>query len=88
MVDVGFAFGESGPGPYGEVLAFTGPTNVGYTINGNVLFGGYDEATAGGVFVRGAAMGDLMPVPLPGTLALFGLGVAGLAATRRKRLAP
>jgi hypothetical protein len=48
------------------------------------IFDRGDNVLDSGVFIKAGSFSDTNPVPLPGTLALLGIGLLGLAAVRRK----
>ncbi|MFS4438727.1 hypothetical protein ACMA5I_10980 [Paracoccaceae bacterium GXU_MW_L88] len=64
--------------------AFAGMVMASFTLESAQQIGFYvhDSSTGDN---RGGVSIDVSPVPLPGGFALLGLGVAGLAATRRKK---
>jgi uncharacterized protein (TIGR03118 family) len=75
----GLLFGNGGNGGDLNKLYFTaGVDGTAGVTNGNALL-------YSGLF---GSLASLSRVPEPATLALFGLGLAGLSAVRRKKLAP
>ena len=62
-----------------QVFAIT-PTQVGYLNSGYLYMNVHDS-----VFPGGEIRGQLLPVPEPSTLVLFGLGLAALAVKLRRR---
>jgi len=75
---------------YTPIFAVTGEVGVHY---GGFLhtssFGVFNAGTIGGdtSFVFTWAIGERVNVPEPGTLALFGIGLAGMGLARRRRKA-
>jgi hypothetical protein len=88
LVTSGFAAGDAGP--YDTTISGAGPTIMfsGDTTGGPL----WDRPIGGGPSISGlgpvnyeAQSFTIGAVPEPGTLALLGLSLAGLAATRRRK---
>lgn len=70
----------------GNVIGFILPCCGGALANNALTFGGA-EAVASNDGLQGVSYRAISPVPEPGTLALLGLGLAGLGLTRRRKAA-
>ena len=81
LIDTGIGFTATGGEPHG-VLQLNGSfTQIRFT---NARFERWHGFTIG---VEGLATNDNDPIPEPGTLALFGFGLAGLGFARRRKAA-